>query len=168
MTNMNLCPCCSNKPYIDCCSRFIEGGQVPATPEQLMRSRYTAYATNNLVYLQNTMKSPAADHFDKNRKRANITWIKLEVLNSSVSGKKGNVEYIAYYNDYDKLQSLHEKSRFRFDEGHWYYIDGEILDDQPSAKIGRNSLCPCGSGKKFKKCCLGIHRCGDAHCDLHH
>jgi len=22
------------------------------------------------------------------------------------------------------------------------------------AKIGRNSLCPCGSGKKYKKCCL--------------
>lgn len=23
------------------------------------------------------------------------------------------------------------------------------------AKIGRNDSCPCGSGKKFKKCCLG-------------
>jgi hypothetical protein len=22
------------------------------------------------------------------------------------------------------------------------------------AKIGRNDLCPCGSGKKYKKCCL--------------
>lgn len=21
-------------------------------------------------------------------------------------------------------------------------------------KIGRNDFCPCGSGKKFKKCCL--------------
>jgi hypothetical protein len=25
-------------------------------------------------------------------------------------------------------------------------------------KIGRNSLCPCGSGKKYKKCCLGKAR----------
>ena len=23
------------------------------------------------------------------------------------------------------------------------------------AKIGRNAPCPCGSGKKYKKCCLG-------------
>lgn len=23
------------------------------------------------------------------------------------------------------------------------------------SKVGRNDLCPCGSGKKFKKCCLG-------------
>ena len=22
-------------------------------------------------------------------------------------------------------------------------------------KIGQNDLCPCGSGKKYKKCCLG-------------
>ena len=22
-------------------------------------------------------------------------------------------------------------------------------------KVGRNDPCPCGSGKKFKKCCLG-------------
>lgn len=27
-----------------------------------------------------------------------------------------------------------------------------LVRDQP--KIGRNSPCPCGSGKKFKKCCL--------------
>jgi hypothetical protein len=27
-------------------------------------------------------------------------------------------------------------------------------DREPSRKIGRNDPCPCGSGKKFKKCCL--------------
>ena len=26
------------------------------------------------------------------------------------------------------------------------------------AKIGRNEACPCGSGKKFKRCCLGKQR----------
>ena len=25
------------------------------------------------------------------------------------------------------------------------------------AKIGRNDPCPCGSGKKYKKCCLPLH-----------
>ncbi len=25
----------------------------------------------------------------------------------------------------------------------------------PGGKVGRNSPCPCGSGKKFKRCCLG-------------
>ena len=28
---------------------------------------------------------------------------------------------------------------------------------QPLGRVGRNDPCPCGSGKKFKKCC-GVHR----------
>ncbi|AIQ11190.1 tetratricopeptide repeat protein [Paenibacillus durus] len=29
-------------------------------------------------------------------------------------------------------------------------------------KIGRNDLCPCGSGKKYKKCCIGKERGAEA------
>ncbi|WP_317451590.1 SEC-C metal-binding domain-containing protein [Methylobacter psychrophilus] len=25
---------------------------------------------------------------------------------------------------------------------------------RPASKVGRNDPCPCGSGKKYKKCCL--------------
>ena len=28
------------------------------------------------------------------------------------------------------------------------------IEIKPSAKIGRNDPCPCGSGKKYKKCCM--------------
>lgn len=27
--------------------------------------------------------------------------------------------------------------------------------DRGAYKIGRNDPCPCGSGKKYKKCCFG-------------
>jgi hypothetical protein len=49
----------------------------------------------------------------------------------------------------------------------WEYYDDEYddeydddYDDTPiqpavSVKVGRNDPCPCGSGKKYKKCCLG-------------
>jgi uncharacterized protein YecA (UPF0149 family) len=30
---------------------------------------------------------------------------------------------------------------------------GEIISLQTRQTVGRNDLCPCGSGKKFKKCC---------------
>ena len=30
-------------------------------------------------------------------------------------------------------------------------------------KIGRNEPCPCGSGKKFKTCCLGVAKPGPRH-----
>ncbi|KON86305.1 hypothetical protein AF332_05360 [Sporosarcina globispora] len=28
------------------------------------------------------------------------------------------------------------------------------LDKSPAQKIGRNDFCPCGSGRKYKKCCM--------------
>lgn len=42
---------------------------------------------------------------------------------------------------------LHERSRFLKIDDCWFYIDGV----QP--KVGRNDPCPCGSGRKYKKCC---------------
>lgn len=33
----------------------------------------------------------------------------------------------------------------------WRYVDG-VLNSIPSKSIGRNELCPCGSGKKYKQC----------------
>ena len=33
-----------------------------------------------------------------------------------------------------------------------YYTDSQV--DRKENKIGRNDPCPCGSGKKYKKCCL--------------
>jgi preprotein translocase subunit SecA len=35
-------------------------------------------------------------------------------------------------------------------------VHGESISKSPQAKsnnIGRNDLCPCGSGKKYKNCC---------------
>lgn len=39
----------------------------------------------------------------------------------------------------------------------WYYPRPRYRQDpitRETPKIGRNEACPCGSGKKFKKCCL--------------
>ena len=42
-----------------------------------------------------------------------------------------------------------------YDDKVWSNMDNSsptIIRD--GAKIGRNDPCPCGSGKKYKKCCL--------------
>jgi tetratricopeptide (TPR) repeat protein len=36
-----------------------------------------------------------------------------------------------------------------------YKYDDTPIQPAVSVKIGRNDPCPCGSGKKYKKCCLG-------------
>lgn len=33
-------------------------------------------------------------------------------------------------------------------------FENTLPDEHPAVKIGRNERCPCGSGKKYKKCCL--------------
>jgi curved DNA-binding protein CbpA len=55
----------------------------------------------------------------------------------------------------DKYAAIHRK----INPGYKFYYDGDddVEDITPfkreSPKIGRNDPCPCGSGKKYKKCC---------------
>jgi preprotein translocase subunit SecA len=49
---------------------------------------------------------------------------------------------------YQELE--HRQSRMSFSHGG----EGEQSPvKRESQKVGRNVLCPCGSGKKYKKCC---------------
>ena len=52
MKQTNFCPCGSSKLYLDCCARYISGEKLPETAEKLMRSRYSAYVKNELVYIK--------------------------------------------------------------------------------------------------------------------
>jgi preprotein translocase subunit SecA len=33
-------------------------------------------------------------------------------------------------------------------------IRGTVVEVRTEPKIARNEMCPCGSGQKYKKCCL--------------
>ena len=55
------------------------------------------------------------------------------------------------------MQEHHEVSLFRKIDGTWLYSGGKEVGPaqfkRDAPKKGRNELCPCGSGKKYKKCC---------------
>ena len=146
------CPCGSGKTYSDCCEPFILKRQNPKTPEQLMRSRYTAYTQVNIDYIADTMCGPAAVNFDPNASKQwaeDAKWVGLSIVNvSDVKDNKGYVEFIARYKQRGKMDAIHENSEFHFIEGRWFYVNGQ------HGKLNRNSPCPCGSGKKYKRCCL--------------
>lgn len=122
-----LCPCGSRKQYYDCCGRFISGQSFPGTPEELMRSRYTAYTRANVDYIANTMKGPAAVGFNKAEAKEwaeSLQWIRLKVLNTEVdpNGEKGFVEFIAVFREHGgAAQKRQEHSEFRRIDGRWYY-----------------------------------------------
>lgn len=145
------CPCGSEREYEACCGSYIQGGLIPQHPEQLMRSRYTAYTQANIDYIIQTMCGAALKGFNAVEASAwatSVQWMELKVLNASETGDEGVVEYAAYFVLQNQMQELRERSHFVRQNGRWFY-DGELK----LQKIGRNDPCSCGSGKKYKKCC---------------
>ena len=125
--------------------------------EELMRSRYDAYVKCDIDYLiETTLLEKRALYNVEGMKNwaLNSTWLKLEVIDTIKGGEfdsDGIVEFRAYYLENENLKVHHEVSNFKNVNGIWFYVDGIIKED--NLKIARNSLCPCGSGKKYKKCC---------------
>lgn len=123
---MSSCPCCSGKSYAACCQPFIEQAALPDTPEQLMRSRYTAFTQANMDYIANTMQGPAVQAFnadDGKRWAESVEWKKLEVVESGQTGDEGFVKFRAYFIDANGLQCMDEHSIFQRIDAQWYYID---------------------------------------------
>lgn len=149
-----LCPCCSNLSYEECCQPYLSETKVAPTPSALMRSRYTAYAMQNASYLIATWHpdcQPEQWRSSLQEGFANTLWQGLQVI-ASQDGRdenEGFVEFAARFTepDNEKVHLIHERSRFLRLKDRWYYIDGI------KPQTGRNDACPCGSGKKYKKCC---------------
>lgn len=122
-----------------------------------MRSRYTAYTRNDMDYLARTWD--AATRPASLSEETGVEWLGLTIVSThagQAEDEEGTVEFNARYRAGNSEGKLHETSRFRKVDGEWFYLDGEITEPAsplPARKAGRNDPCPCGSGKKFKKCC---------------
>jgi SEC-C motif domain protein len=125
------CPCGSPFGYAECCGPLHLGSTVALTAEALMRSRFCAFAVGESEYLIRTWHSttrPAAVRLDPAQR-----WTRLEVLSVERGGlfdDIGAVEFRAHYRQADRAGTLHERSRFRREVGHWRYVDG-VTDDRP-------------------------------------
>lgn len=127
-----------------------------------MRSRYAAYALGRLDYIAATCAGPAAVAFDlreAEQSQLGTRWLGLEILGSRKGGEadvNGTVSFIARYSHNGAEGELKETSTFRRVDGRWVYWDRlPEASAQRQASVGRNDPCPCGSGKKYKKCCGG-------------
>jgi SEC-C motif-containing protein len=156
---MPLCPCGSIKNYEHCCGAYIEKKQVAQSPEQLMRSRYSAYTQAKIDYIISTMKGSPLVNFNKSEAfkwASSVTWIDLQVIQTYLeTAEKGFVEFSARFMETRQLKTIHELSEFHFENNAWFYVGGEnkqLNKNKNQTKIARNSPCPCGSSKKFKNC----------------
>jgi SEC-C motif-containing protein len=163
MSETNPCPCGSGASLNGCCKPFIDGTAKAPTAEALMRSRYTAYALQDIDYLESTLHGAELRDFDKDataKWARDSTWLGLEIVNTSAGSsddKDGTVEFKARYERDGVVQEHHEVSLFRKVDGRWLYSGGKevgpVQFKREAPKTGRNEPCPCGSGRKYKKCC---------------
>jgi len=113
--------------YAQCCGRYLEHFDTASAPdaESLMRSRYTAFVLERADYLiatWHTSHRPASIEFDPG-----VKWLGLEVRDHrAVDDTHAEVEFVARQKPAGgPAVRLHERSRFVYEEGRWYYLDGD-------------------------------------------
>ncbi|BDD01759.1 UPF0225 protein (plasmid) [Persicobacter psychrovividus] len=153
-----ICPCGRPRLYEDCCGKYITGREKAPTALDLMRSRYTAHVKANVDYIVNTTLPEQQADID----RAAVTawavktqWKGLEIVSTleKEEGNEGIVEFKAFFEANGQVKQHHERSIFEKREDQWYYVGGATNPSSKGDRIQRNGQCPCGSGKKYKKCC---------------
>lgn len=159
---MKKCCCGKSAEFEKCCKPYIKGMKNPPTAEDLMRARYSAYVTGDIDFIESTHSLGKRDALDVEETRkwsSESEWLGLEILSTENGGKndtEGTVEFKASFNQNGISYVHHEISTFKKADGKWYFDSGEIVPStvvRSGEKIGRNDPCPCGSGKKYKKCC---------------
>jgi SEC-C motif-containing protein len=128
-----------------------------------MRSRYSAYVERAIPYLRETLHPDHRKDYDEKSSREwaeKAEWHGLEILDAVAGGEgdeEGEVEFVARFSLGGERQEHHERSSFKRRGGRWYFVSGREVKPKPvvreGPRIGRNDPCPCGSGKKHKKCC---------------
>ena len=163
MSENDLCPCGSGKKYSECCEPIIKGTSKAPTAEALMRARYTSYVKQEIDFIINSCeegeKIAAIDRKATEDWAKNSTWHGLKILRTekgTENDDEGIVEFEATYTDKGHLRDVHhEIGYFKKVNGEWLYSVGNVKPMtviREGSKIGRNDPCPCGSGKKYKKC----------------
>ncbi|MFE9394285.1 YchJ family protein [Streptomyces flavidovirens] len=118
------CPCGLPAAYGECCGRFHSGAAAAPTAELLMRSRYSAFVTQDAAYLLRSWHPgtrPRTLDFDPD-----MRWQALDILattDGSAFHTTGTVTFRAHYTHQGEPGELHEQSRFTRHEGAWVYLD---------------------------------------------
>jgi preprotein translocase subunit SecA len=72
----------------------------------------------------------------------------LDNLKYDVVGILSKVQ-IQAESDVEAVEEQHRKSEV---PAEFQHQSAEGIEEKPVPRVGRNELCPCGSGKKYKQC----------------
>ncbi len=128
-----------------------------------MRSRYTAYVKHDIKHLEVTLSKDQKKDFSPKDAKAwaeSSEWLGLTITGTEAGGPddaEGKVSFTAKFKAGGEVREHVETALFTRELGRWVYAGQEEAAPttvrREGPKIGRNDPCPCGSGKKYKKCC---------------
>ncbi len=131
-----------------------------------MRSRYTAFVVNDVDWIMDSHHSSTVDEIDRDEVEkwsAGSEWMGLRIRSTEAGGPDDTEGFVSFRARY-KVQSQQvdhvEQARFERENSEWRFHSVVEEEDQapqlvpvgPRSEVGRNDPCPCGSGKKYKKC----------------
>jgi len=136
------------------------GPKWPKNPKAMLEARYKAYTKGDVQFILDSCHPDIRGN--QNRKEIErwskeSKWLGLYIEEDSDDGNTGFVKFTCRYEQNGEDVVHREIAEFRkHEDGKWYYYDSRsptatFRREEP--KVGRNDPCPCGSGKKFKKCC---------------
>lgn len=159
------CPCASGAAFADCCEPVIKGERESETADELMRARYSAFATGAIEFI-------VASTHSRTRREVNIqdttewsqssVWHGLEIIETkNVGDNQAHVSFDAHFTQQGKEQHHREKSLFEREDGKWRFVTGDELKNPTvryeAPRPGRNEPCPLRFGQEVQEMlrCLG-------------
>lgn len=134
----------------ECCRRFHWKEATPETPEQLMRARFAAYVSQAVKFIVNTTH-PSNSQIDGSPGSTleqdiyatckKLRFLQLKVL-EAYNGEQEDEAFVRFQawfrvvgqldtQDEDQpVQLLKELSKFRRQDGKWWYLDAAEVDTQ--------------------------------------
>jgi SEC-C motif-containing protein len=126
----DLCPCNSRENYGVCCA-LLHGGLPAQSAETLMRSRYSAYVMEKYDYIKSSWHPSTYMHTESGIDAAPVKWLGLHVKRyEQLDASNAVVEFVARYKQDGRAFRLHEVSRFIFENGRWFYLEGKFPEVQ--------------------------------------
>lgn len=159
-----LCPCGSNQPYIDCCQLVHADIKCASLPEQIIRARFAAMSMGNMDFFAESIVEEHRHLLDGDRVLKEIRRLEFHSVEIRKVERKGLLRrratvYSRHARSKHGVIATHtERTYLRRESRAWRVENIEINPPADAvSKIGRNVSCPCGSGRKYKRCC-GRHQ----------
>lgn len=132
----------------------------PQTPTELLQARYQAHVKADVDFIVASTHPEMREKLDQGVIQnwcKQAEWLGYQVEEEIIESDKAFLTFLLRYEEASKAFNHYEKAEFRKLEDKWYYYDSSFPKPKTfkreDEKVGRNDPCPCGSGKKNKKCC---------------